>query len=83
MRLTVLSTAWQETTELVGWFSDIALFGTVLALWIESSFLGSMMGPQRTPYTRSSARLGSQDQLESLFRRRLWKIAALPAVATS
>jgi hypothetical protein len=25
------------------WFSDIALFGTLLALWIESSFLASMM----------------------------------------
>jgi len=25
------------------WFSDIALFGTVLVLWTESSFLGSMM----------------------------------------
>src|SRR5262244_1873553 len=25
------------------WFSDIALFGTLLALWTESSFIASMM----------------------------------------
>lgn len=25
------------------WFSDLALFGTLLALWIESSFVASMM----------------------------------------
>lgn len=26
------------------WFSDIALFGTALALWVESSLIASMMG---------------------------------------